>query len=106
MNAFAIVVTDALCGGINSPGKAIVQSVVADASMMKHTRSTAAARASYITNGRGCKTAVIMQMQGSSRTMAGAVFVFATNGGTIMQPSVIGHLQMDIKRACLLIASM
>lgn len=40
-SAFAIAEINALCGGINSPGKATAQNVVADAYMMKHIRSTA-----------------------------------------------------------------
>lgn len=82
-SAFAIAEINALCGGINSPGKATAQNVVADAYMMKHIRSTAAAKASCITNGKGCRTAVIIQMRDSTPTMGGEVFAFAANADFI-----------------------
>lgn len=104
-SAFAIAEINALCGGINSPGKATAQNVVADAYMMKHIRSTAAAKASCITNGKGCRTAVIIQMRDSTPTMGGEVFAFAANGGIIIHLSAIGHLQTDSGKDCLLTAS-
>ena len=104
-SAFAIAEINALCGGINSPGKATAQNVVADAYMMKHIRSTAAAKASCITNGKGCRTAVIIQMRDSTPTLGGEVFAFAANGGIIIHLSAIGHLQTDTRKDCLLTAS-
>ena len=104
-SAFAIAEINALYRGISSPGKATAQNAVADAYMMKHIRSTAAVKAPCITNGKGCRTAVITQMRDSIPAMGGEVFAFAKNGGIITHLSAIGHLQTDIEKDYLLTAS-